>query len=152
MDNFWDKTHPLSAMQEHLFAQLVPGSGKCDTLQGEMLRAASKIGYDWYNNGWGCNNWSGAVCFLQANGRAHVWGQSTLAQEQFQYALREVYYFSHGEHVNITDEQAEKLVTIIMEYVVQCCINNPDPIPNEMDMFELQERRIEHNLSGWDYE
>ena len=36
---------------EALFEKLVPGSGKCETLGGEILRAVSRIGYRWYNDG-----------------------------------------------------------------------------------------------------
>ena len=36
---------------EALFDKLVPSSGKCETLGGEILRAVSRIGYRWYNDG-----------------------------------------------------------------------------------------------------
>jgi len=36
---------------EHLFDVLVPDSGKCDTLAGEILRAVNKIEYRWFNDG-----------------------------------------------------------------------------------------------------
>jgi hypothetical protein len=138
--NFWDQTHPLSKKSEELFEQLVPGSGNCETLQGELLRAASKIGYDWYNNGWGCNNWSGAVIFL----REHIADLPIMhpdaKSDEFHNALREVHGFSHGEPADITDERADLLVTTIQEYVVSKIIANPTPIPNEMDMWEFSEK------------
>lgn len=34
-----------------LFEELVPISGKCDTLAGEIVRAASRIGYRFFNDG-----------------------------------------------------------------------------------------------------
>lgn len=36
---------------ENLFDVLVPNSGKCDTLAGELVRAANKLEYRWYNDG-----------------------------------------------------------------------------------------------------
>ena len=36
---------------EHVFDTLVPDSGKCDTLAGEILRAVNKIEYRWFNDG-----------------------------------------------------------------------------------------------------
>ena len=36
---------------EHVFDTLVPNSGKCDTLAGELVRAANKLDYRWYNDG-----------------------------------------------------------------------------------------------------
>lgn len=34
-----------------LFEELVPGSGKADTVAGEIIRAVSRIGYRWSNDG-----------------------------------------------------------------------------------------------------
>ena len=34
-----------------LFDELVPGSGKADTVAGEIIRAVSRIGYRNYNDG-----------------------------------------------------------------------------------------------------
>lgn len=137
--NFWDRTHPLSEKSEELFEQLVPSSGNCTTLQGELLRAASKIGYDWYNNGWGCNNWSGAVIFL----REHIADLPIVAPDAsadaFHNSLREVHQFSHGEPVGISDAKADQLVTTIQEYVLKKIIANPTPIPNDLDMWNFGE-------------
>ena len=36
---------------DHLFDVLVPSSGKCDSLAGELLRAANRIDYRWFNDG-----------------------------------------------------------------------------------------------------
>ena len=36
---------------EALFDEYVPGSGKSDSLGGEIIRAVSKIGHRWYNDG-----------------------------------------------------------------------------------------------------
>lgn len=36
---------------EHLFDVLVPQSGKCDSLAGELIRAANRLEYRWFNDG-----------------------------------------------------------------------------------------------------
>lgn len=36
---------------DELFKELVPGSGKADSLAGEIIRATSRIGYRRYNDG-----------------------------------------------------------------------------------------------------
>lgn len=137
--NFWDKTHPLSATADALYDKLIPSSGSCSTLQGELLRASSKIGYDWYNNGWGCNNWSGAVCFLQEHA-ARLSAKRTPAEiTAFEDALMRVSYYSHGESMGRTNEWADKQVTIIHAFVVQCLIDNPVAIENTLDMWDWQE-------------
>ena len=140
IQNFWDQTHPLSAKAEELYQELVPTMGNCETLQGELLRASSKISYDWYNNGWGCNNWSGAVIFL----RDHIadlpitLGEEKPAQD-FHAALREVHGYSHGEPADISNTRADRLVTDIHNYVVRKILANPDPIPNTLDMWNFGE-------------
>lgn len=42
---------------------LVPSSGKCETIEGEILRAITNINWDCSNNGF-CNNTTGALNFL----------------------------------------------------------------------------------------
>lgn len=137
--NFWDQEHPLSTKYNTLFEELVPVMGKSDTLQGELIRAVSKINYDWFNNGWGCNNWSGAVVFLQDNINFLTQNRGEVESKEFIDALRNVKYFSHGERVTISDERADELVTVIAAFVVQSVIDNPLPIDNEVDMLDLGE-------------
>ena len=47
--------------------ELMPSSGKSDTLAGELIRCVSKLGHELYNNGMG-NNSSGAVNMLRSKG------------------------------------------------------------------------------------
>lgn len=61
--NFWNRNHELSPDLLRLEGELVPLSGKADTLEGEFIRAIGRLGYDFYNNGF-CNNTSDALDFL----------------------------------------------------------------------------------------
>lgn len=63
---FNNGSSPLSKDYDRLYGLLVPTSGKCASLEGEMLRASSKIYHDYYCNGFG-NNWSGAYNFLDTH-------------------------------------------------------------------------------------
>lgn len=137
--NFWDNTHPLSKDNERLYEELVPGSGNCDTLQGELLRAASKIGYDWYNNGWGCNNWSGAVVFLQDHAMTLAAKRTEAERKSFQLALQVAGSYSHGERCDLRDEFVDKVVTTIAAFVTQNILDNPTPIANSLDMWDFSE-------------
>ena len=47
--------------------ELMPSSGKSETLAGELIRCVSKLGHELYNNGMG-NNSSGAVNMLRSKG------------------------------------------------------------------------------------
>ena len=48
-------THPeqkaIDAKMSELFRKYVPMSGNCDTVGGEIVRAMSRIGYRYYNDG-----------------------------------------------------------------------------------------------------
>lgn len=137
--NFWNHDHPLSEDYQRLCATNIPISGNCQTLQGELLRAASKIGYDWYNNGWGCNNWSGAVVFIRKkiNDLPNQINQQT--HEKLAKALHFVNKYSRGQSTkNLLDEHAEVAVTTITEIIVQAILNNPEPIVNTDDMLNYR--------------
>jgi len=91
VDGFWTGAHPDAARFNALADDLVPASDNCETLEGEFLRAASRIHYDLFNNGWGCNNWSGAVVFL----KTYIQHLPKLDMN----LLDKVHAYSHGEPV-----------------------------------------------------
>lgn len=68
----------MSATFERIWEELVPREGNADTVAGEMIRAAGRLRYDFYNNGMG-NNTSGALKFLRE--------KSAIDQELFEYVL-----------------------------------------------------------------
>jgi hypothetical protein len=59
---YWYSNGKHQAAYEEL-SKIVPSSGPAGTIEGEMLRAATRLYYDYYNNGF-CNNTSGAVNYL----------------------------------------------------------------------------------------
>jgi len=61
--SFWNNNHALTPVYEKLWSELVPDEGACYTIEGECLRAAARLGYDCFNNGFG-NNTSGALNWL----------------------------------------------------------------------------------------
>lgn len=65
---FWNMDH--ERFKEYLTQKenYIPLSGKTKYHETELLRAASKLIYDAYNNGWGCNNISGCLDILQQEG------------------------------------------------------------------------------------
>jgi hypothetical protein len=48
---YWSGNGPLQKEYDALYNELVPSQGKADTIEGEVLRAASKIVYRHYNDG-----------------------------------------------------------------------------------------------------
>jgi hypothetical protein len=65
-NTYWNGNGRYQADYNRL-VELMPLMGKCDTVAGELIRAASRLGHDFYNNGMG-NNTSGAVNFLLHKG------------------------------------------------------------------------------------
>lgn len=56
-----------------LFKELVPETGKADSLAGELVRAMSRIGYRFYNDG---DSWASATARKPATlPRALPWSQ-----------------------------------------------------------------------------
>ncbi len=59
--------NPIKSAYEKLYSKLVPESGHCDTLEGELIRAISNIYWDYQENAGVISNHTGACKFIQAN-------------------------------------------------------------------------------------
>ena len=82
---YWNGTGRLQAEYDELYNQLVPASGAAETLEGEVLRAASKIVYRHFNDGDLFNKAS----FDQLKGYiGTVTSYDDLAEKAVEYALR----------------------------------------------------------------
>jgi len=66
-DTYWNQRGKYQSDYDRLADALMPATGACDTVAGEMIRAASRLAYDFYNNGCG-NNTRGAVNYLRNKG------------------------------------------------------------------------------------
>jgi hypothetical protein len=55
---------------DHYFERMVPAMGKAETINGEIIRAVTRIGYRWCNDGdkffegYGCETVGPALAFL----------------------------------------------------------------------------------------
>lgn len=142
---FWNEQHPLSAQSTELTNTLVPSSGHCATVEGELLRASNRIGYDWYNNGWGCNNWSGAVCFIQQH--MSFLPINTDQRQLLTRELKYVYDYSHGEPCRLDyDGRTCEAVTNIQAIIVQGILDRDGAYHanNDDDMFNYQEHDYDY--------
>jgi len=84
-NTYWNGQGKYQAEYNRL-AELMPAMGAADTVAGELIRAASKLGHDFYNNGMG-NNTSGAVNFLKAKGAI----DRTTHQTIYEYTRGQLY-------------------------------------------------------------
>ena len=131
---YWNSEGKYQKQQEELFEALVPDMGSCDTLGGEVLRAASRIYYDAYNNGF-CNNTSGAFNFLVE----YVPGMEQHLRAIEDYVNSEE-MMPRGSHEAIDDA-----LDGIMDTVIEWIQNNPDAKQeNTSDLFDLQEDDFEY--------
>lgn len=52
--SYWNQEGAYDAEYREMYDRLVPSMGCAETLFGELIRAVSRLGYDYYNN-WNCN-------------------------------------------------------------------------------------------------
>ena len=55
---YWNGEGAYEAEYQRLYDELVPASGRSNSFQGEVMRAVSRMYYEYYNNG-NCNACSG---------------------------------------------------------------------------------------------
>lgn len=110
-----------------LFSKLVPNQGKCDTLEGETLRAINRIIYRYYNDGdywfdgYGCETAGPAETFLR---------------EFAPIDLR-----PELEASNCSENEAyEKPLEIMLEKIVTYIESRTEFAKNYKDMFDCDSR------------
>lgn len=130
--SFWNNSSVLSEDYNRLQEKLVPTSGKCDTLEGELLRASSRIYYDYYNNGFG-NNWSGAYNFLDLYLGLKASEQKLLKRYSIGKICKRtnVMYTENDEVATALEEIGERVVRYVLE------IEKVGFTPNTIDMFDV---------------
>jgi hypothetical protein len=116
---------------QQLWNQLVPASGAAPTVEGELLRAASRLYYDWYNNGFG-NNTSGAANFIKNYGDYYVVARAIQTIEPY---LR-----GNNSDADSQSKSIERALEVIVDSVVaQIKQANGNYHPNTTDLFDLQD-------------
>jgi hypothetical protein len=110
---------------------LVPVSGAAPTVEGELLRAASRLYYDWYNNGFG-NNTSGAANFIKNYGDYYTVARAIQTIEPY---LR-----GNNSDADSQSKSIERALEVIVDSVVaQIKQANGNYHPNTTDLFDLQD-------------
>ncbi|MBQ3348785.1 MAG: hypothetical protein IJG38_00145 [Thermoguttaceae bacterium] len=110
----------LQEQNEKMFDQLVPGTGKADTLGGEVLRAINRIGYRFFNDGdkawegYGRETVNPAVRFLH-----HILHHGVPATAEFKTAVDEIYDLQpYATNDDQYEALIERLVKSGMETIV----------------------------------
>jgi hypothetical protein len=107
--SYWNNCGAEQATYDRLYAELVSNEGDSATVEGELLRAISKVYYDNYNNGLG-NDMRGPVAFMMEHfsspGFSIIYGQlSDMAPD-------------NRDSAGLNEELLENLTTSIIRYVV----------------------------------
>jgi hypothetical protein len=142
MENtYWNGQGKFQAGYNEL-VKLMPGSGRADTVAGEMIRAVSRLGYDFYNNGMG-NNTSGAANFLREKGALDPKTYETI----YEYTRGQLYRGRYnGDSLQLAIERATDMT-------VEMITRNPVLITmsNTEDMFDFEDAE-EHYEYDDEYE
>lgn len=146
MENtYWSGNGKYQAAYDELVEKM-PAMGKCDTVAGEMIRAASRLGYDFYNNGMG-NNTSGALNYLRE--------QSAIDDDVYDT----IYKYTRGRiyEGRYTGDFLQVAIESMVDQTVGMIVNNPVlmTIENKEDMFDYQEEeqsfceQCGEEMEGW---
>jgi len=139
MNNYWNETGKNQKDFDRLL-EAVPAMGKCDTVAGEMIRAANKLGYDYWNNGMG-NNTSGAVNYLDHIGvfdmdRTNLFGK--------------IYEYTRGKcPPRFYEDEFAGYINDMIDMTVEYILAHPEleTQKNDKDMFDFEDPE-----EPWDFE
>ena len=115
---------------DHYFKQMVPAIGKAETINGEIIRAVTRIGFRWYNDGdkffegYGCETTGPALDFLTNCSEIDPQIRAGFASAEWKAVD------------SFKDEDYEEFLLKLFELAV----NHVETIPNkptEVDMFDF---------------
>lgn len=128
---YWDRTGQFEADYEKFWDELVPEDGKCATVQGELLRAAGRLYYRWYNDG--DRIVKGGELIDGGPSTMNAWGYlSCKADEYEELSALPIDSLAEAE----SEEEYEEMLEHIVDEVIVFIKNHPEPIPNSEDMLE----------------
>lgn len=115
----------LQKRYDTLYEKLVPFEGKCDTVEGETLRAFSRIGYRFFNDG--DKFFEGYGCETAGPAHAYLVDVSPVASKVRGMLLNSV---------GCGDSEYEKLINSLAQVVVEYIESRDSHQANDLDMFE----------------
>jgi len=133
-----------------MFEALVPGSGNADSLGGELLRAAERIAYRYWNDGdkagerYGRETVNPAVRFMEARvGRQDDCNLCDLVDE--------IYDFVNKGYCGLVDSDYERLIMdILRETILYIILKQAWNIPNNEDMWDFRNDNEDVDRDDWD--
>lgn len=141
-NTYWNKQGKYQQDFDRLI-KLMPGYGPAPTVGGEMMRAANRLVYDFYNNGMG-NNTSGALNYLDKLGVMDE-DNTNIFGTVYEYTRGKVYQGGYdGDALQIAIER-------IMDMTIERLLAQPELETQTHidDMFEYEDP--EQHFDEYDY-
>ena len=128
--NYWDGNAKHQKQYQRLWDNFVPLTGSCSTVAGELIRAAGRLTYDFYNNGMG-NNTSGAINFLKHHGVV----DSKTFSAIHEYSRGALYEGNYGA------DRLHNAIIRMTDRTVEFILANPDleSLDNTDNLFDFEE-------------
>ena len=127
---------------EILFDALVPGRGDADNLGGELLRAAERIAYRYYNDGdmagegYGRETVNPAVRYMMFAVRPTT--------SPLYSIVKDFYRFVERSYVNVSAKEYEFMVMRLLKLTVIHIVENKLwDVPNENDMLDFRDPNVD---------
>lgn len=148
----------LLQRNHEMFDRLVPATGKCDTIGGEILRAVNRIGYRWWNDGdkagegYGRETVNPAVRFLTEAVKKHNLSDK-VNPDNFEDTVAEFQYMVEDGN-EIDDDEYEEFVNSLVRNALDIIVSRElDKKENDMgDMFDYADRNVDYDRDDDEYD
>ena len=128
-NSYWNNNGAYSKELYELYIKLVPDSGNAQTVHGELVRAVSRLGYEYYNNG-NCNAcdpyYADPEHDVDDNGEEYCINDGEIKRididEYYDNMLNFIYTYSNVEGLTTTQqvEEAVEDVRFVIKQAVNC--------------------------------
>ena len=134
MSKYWNQEGQYQAEFNQLSDELMPRSGKADSLAGEIIRSVNRLYYDAFNNGF-CNNTSGAINFVDKHLVPLFPADAALSN-----AVGTIRPCTNTDGYSDVTKAVENALDLLVDRAVEAIRTYPDlrRMPT-YDMFDLQE-------------
>lgn len=131
-NTYWNSKGLLQAEYDKQWEELVPGSGRCDSLQGEILRASSRLYHRYFNDGDRIeeHGYFPGSSAENAWGFLHKEGKKNLSVHwKMESIVNDVENLAQAKDDDEYEELLEKLANDATEFA-----KSRPLVPNELDM------------------
>lgn len=135
MSKYWNSIGRYQEDFDRMTDEMMPVSGPCETLGGELVRSANRLYYDAFNNGF-CNNTSGAINYIKQYLVPYFVQDKELA-EAIAIIEPKTNSGGYGRVDEATGQALDKIVDSVVEF--NKLLPGVATIPLPCEMFDLQD-------------